>query len=116
MRLRFVAVVVLGCLVHSAAGQVKPRRIRVSQGVMENLIIHKVQPACPGGTARIEGQVLLKVVINKAGRVESLEAVTGHPLLIPLAIDAAKQWTYKPFLLNGEAMEVETTIALQFHC
>jgi len=108
--------ILLCCTAGVTAAQVRPTRVRVSEKVMESLIIHKVDPGCPGRTARIQGQVILKAIIDKSGKVENLDVISGHPLLLPLAIETAKQWTYKPYLLNGDPMIVETQIHLDFRC
>ena len=93
-----------------------PKRIRVSQGVTEGRLIRKVEPRYPplALSARIQGQVLLSAVISKSGEVQNLLLVSGHPMLVPAAIDAVKQWRYRPYLLNGEPVEVETTITVNF--
>jgi protein TonB len=65
-------------------------------------------------TARIQGRVVLKVVISKTGDVVSLALVSGDPLLAPAAIDAVKQWKYKPYLLNGNPVEVDTQVTVNF--
>jgi TonB family protein len=93
-----------------------PQRVRVSSGVASGLIIKKVAPSYPPDArlARIQGQVVLKAVIDKDGNVESLELVSGHPLLAPAAIEAVKQWKYKPYLLNGTPVKVETQILVNF--
>ncbi len=93
-----------------------PTRVRVSQGVTEGLLIHKVQPTYPplARQARIQGQVILTAVISKGGTIEGLKLVQGHPMLAPAAIDAVKQWRYKPYILNGEPVEVETQITVNF--
>jgi protein TonB len=94
-----------------------PKRIRVSQGVIQGQCIHKVEPIYPkiALSARIQGQVLLRAVINKNGEVTELQVISGHPMLIPAAVEAVKQWRYRPYLLNGEAVEVETTITVTFN-
>jgi protein TonB len=56
----------------------------------------------------------LKALINQIGDVESLSLISGHPLLVPAAMDAVKQWKYRPYLLNGKAVNVETQIAVNF--
>ena len=56
----------------------------------------------------------MKAIINKAGDVESLELISGHPMLVQAAMDAVKQWKYKPYLLNGKAVEVETQVTVNF--
>ncbi|MFZ0796938.1 MAG: energy transducer TonB [Terriglobales bacterium] len=98
------------------ATPVTPKRIRVSQGVTEGRLIHKVEPPYPklAQSARIQGQVLLTAIISKTGEIENLVLISGHPLLAPAAIEAVKQWRYRPFLLNGEPVEVETTITVNF--
>jgi TonB family protein len=92
------------------------QRTRVSQGISQGLLISKVQPIYPdtARTARISGTVVLKALINQAGEVESLSLISGHPLLVPAAIDAVKQWKYRPYLLNGKAVNVETEIQVNF--
>jgi len=91
-------------------------RVRVAQGVAEALIVSKVQPDYPplARQARIQGQIILKAQIDKKGDIVSLELVSGHPMLAPAAIDAVKQWKYKPYLLNGKAVAVETQITVNF--
>jgi protein TonB len=64
--------------------------------------------------ARIQGVVILDAVIAKDGSVDELKVISGHPLLTGAAIDAVKQWKYKPTTLNGEPVEVQTTITVTF--
>jgi len=90
-----------------------PKRVRVSESIMQDLLLHKVDPVQPPAV-RVEGPVILKAVIDKAGVVQSLQRVTGQPMLVPAAIEAAKQWKYQPFLLNGDQVEVETTVHVNF--
>jgi protein TonB len=93
-----------------------PQRVRVSQGVSAGLLVRKVNPAYPplARQARIQGQVVLRAVISKDGSIEGLTLVSGHPMLAPAAIDAVKQWKYKPYLLNGEPVEVDTEVLVNF--
>jgi periplasmic protein TonB len=93
-----------------------PTRVRVSQGVTQGLLIRKVQPNYPplARQARIQGQVLLAAEISKDGSIENLHLISGHPMLAPAAIEAVKQWKYKPYILNGEPVEVETQITVNF--
>jgi TonB family protein len=93
-----------------------PMRVRVSQGVSTGLLVTKVPPQYPDDAkqARIQGQVVLKALIDKNGDVEDLSLVSGHPLLAPAAIEAVKQWKYKPYLLNGQPVKVETQILVNF--
>ena len=93
-----------------------PQRVRVSQGVSQGLLIHQVKPTYPplARQARIQGAVVLQAVITKDGTIQGLKVVSGHPMLTPSAIDAVKQWRYKPYFLNGEPVEVETAITVNF--
>jgi periplasmic protein TonB len=93
-----------------------PQRVRVSQGVSQGLLVKKVQPAYPplARQARIQGQVILQAEISKDGTIENLRLISGHPMLAPAAIEAVKQWRYKPYLLNGEPVAVETTVMVNF--
>jgi len=65
-------------------------------------------------SARIQGSVVLQAVISKEGVIENLRVVTGHPMLVPPAIDAVRQWRYRPYILNNEPVEVETQITVNF--
>jgi periplasmic protein TonB len=91
-------------------------RVRVSQGVSAGRLLNKVQPVYPvmARNARVQGQVVLAAIISKDGAIEELRIVSGHPLLVPAALDAVRQWHYKPYLLNGEPVEVETTVTVNF--
>jgi len=93
-----------------------PQRVRVSQGVSQGLLVRKVNPTYPplARQARIAGTVILRAVISKDGSIENLTLVSGHPMLAPAAIDAVKQWKYKPYLLNGEPVEVDTEVQVNF--
>jgi protein TonB len=93
-----------------------PQRVRVSQGVSAGLLVRKVNPNYPplARQARIQGQVILRAVISKDGSIDGLTLVSGHPMLAPAAIDAVKQWKYKPYLLNGEPVEVDTEVLVNF--
>ena len=64
--------------------------------------------------ARIQGQVVLQAVISKEGTIQNLQLISGHPMLAPAAIEAVKQWRYKPYLLNGEPVEVDTQVVVNF--
>lgn len=95
---------------------VTPKRIRISQGVTTGMLLRKIEPVYPfiATQARIQGQVVLKAIIDKNGDIQNLEAESGHPMLIPAAIAAVRQWHYRPYLLNGQPVEVETTITVTF--
>jgi protein TonB len=93
-----------------------PRRIAVSQGVAEGLLISKVVPRYPAIArgARVEGVVTLGATIGKAGTLENVRVVNGHPLLVSSAVEAVKQWRYTPYKLNGQPVPAETTIVVKF--
>jgi len=110
---------VIGGIINSTAlvpKAVVPQRIRVSQGVTQGLLIKKVQPVYPplARQARIQGNVLLQAEISTEGTIENLHLISGHPMLAPAAIEAVKQWRYKPYILNGEPVPVETQITVIF--
>ena len=93
-----------------------PTRVRVSQGVMQGLLIFKQPPIYPeeARTAHIQGTVLMVMEISREGSVCRIALISGHPLLAPAAIDAVKQWKYRPYLLNGQPVEVETQAQVNF--
>jgi periplasmic protein TonB len=93
-----------------------PQRVRVSSGVQSGLLIRKVTPNYPqlAKQARIQGTVVLQAEISKEGTIQNLQLISGHPMLAPAAIEAVKQWRYKPYLLNGEPVAVETQVVVNF--
>jgi len=95
---------------------VTPQRVRISQGVTKGLLVHKIEPPYPplARAARVQGDVILNAIIDVNGEIQNLQLVSGHPMLVPAAIAAVKQWRYKPYLLNGQPVEVETTITVIF--
>ena len=95
---------------------VAPQRIRVGGNVQKANLINAPKPVYPplAKQARISGVVKLNAIISKEGVIEQLNVVSGHPLLIPAALEAVKQWRYKPTLLNGEPVEVITQIDVNF--
>ena len=94
----------------------RPMRVRVSQGVSTGLLITRVEPQYPDDArqARIQGTVVLKALIDANGDVEDLTLVSGHPMLVPAALEAVKHWKYKPYSLNGQPVKVETQITVNF--
>jgi protein TonB len=92
---------------------VKP--LRVSHWAEGN-IIYRVQPRYPpiARLARVQGTVELRAIISKAGTIENLVVVSGSPTLVKSAIEAVRQWRYRPYLLNNEPIEVETEITVNF--
>jgi TonB family protein len=110
---------IIGGILSSKPPQTDPaqtQRVRVSSGVSTGLLVKKVPPQYPDEAkqARIQGQVVLQAKIDKNGDVEELTLVSGHPMLAPAAIEAVKQWKYKPYLLNGQPVKVETQIVVIF--
>jgi protein TonB len=97
------------------ARPVAVRPLLVSHLAEANLL-HKVQPVYPplARQARIQGGVELRAIIGKTGAIENLVVVRGHPMLAPAAVEAVKQWRYRPYLLNGEPIAVETDITVNF--
>jgi len=79
-------------------------------------LIHRVNPVYPplAKQTRVQGIVVLEATISKDGAIESLRVVSGHPLLSQAALDAVKQWRYRPLVLNGEPTDVITTITVTF--
>ncbi len=89
--------------------------LRVSHWAEGNLI-YRVQPVYPplARQARIQGTVQLRAIVSKTGTIENLVAISGHPMLVPSALNAVRQWRYRPYLLNGEPIEVETEVTVNF--
>lgn len=93
-----------------------PQRIKVGGNVQAAMLAKKVAPVYPdqAKSAGIQGSVTLDVVIAKDGTVESVTPVEGHPLLVAAAVEAVQQWVYKTTLLNGQPIEVATTVTVPF--
>lgn len=93
-----------------------PQKLRVSSGVAAGMLVRQVKPQYPplAVQARIQGTVVLQAVIGKDGTVQDLRLISGHPMLAPAAIEAVRQWRYRPYLLNGEPVEVDTQINVNF--
>jgi protein TonB len=93
-----------------------PQRIRVGGNVQAANLIKKITPPYPqlAKQARIQGTVRFTAIIGKDGTIQNLQLIQGHPLLVPAAQEAVKQWVYKPTLLNGEPVEVVTQIDVNF--
>jgi periplasmic protein TonB len=89
--------------------------LRVSHWAEGNLI-YRLQPMYPilARQARIQGTVELRAVISKSGTIENLTIIRGHAMLVTAAVEAVKQWRYRPYLLNNEPIEVETDITVNF--
>jgi TonB family protein len=93
-----------------------PSRIRIASNVVEGQRLRDVAPVYPdlARQAGVQGAVRLNIVIDKQGHVSNISVISGHPLLIPAALDAVKQWEYKPTLLNGQPVEVATEVSVPF--
>ena len=93
-----------------------PKRIRVPAQIAEANLVYDVAPKYPpeAGRARIEGAVVLLAVIGKDGSVEDVSVKSGLSVLAQAAIEAVKQWRYRPYLLNGEPVEVDSQITINF--
>ena len=79
-------------------------------------IVHQVLPVYPdlARKAHIQGDVRLQAVITREGTIAELSVISGHPMLAPAALDAVRQWRFRPYMLNGQAVPVETTITVNF--
>ncbi len=113
---------VLGGVIGGMGGAPPPPKphqtgpLRVGGNVQAARIINRVQPSYPplARQTRISGTVRLHAIISKDGTIRELEVLNGHPLLQQAALDAVRQWRYQPTLLNGEPVEVDTTIDVIF--
>lgn len=88
----------------------------VSSGVMKGMLIDQAIPKYPAvaQAIRASGTVILQATISRSGTIENLRVVEGLPMLRQAALDAVKQWRYRPYMLNGQPVEVETTVDVQF--
>ena len=93
-----------------------PQMVRVSQGVMEGLLLKRVQPRYPTQALqmRIQGPVQLQATITKNGDIQNLKVVSGDAVLAHAAQEAVRQWKYKPYYLDGEPVQIETQILVNF--
>lgn len=100
---------------------VAPQRIkgpvRISGGVMTAMVVNRVDPVYPEGAkaSGVSGSVVLDAVISKSGTVETLKVMSGPAVLASAATDAVKQWTYRPYQLGGQPVEVRTTVTVNFN-
>ncbi len=92
------------------------QRIRVGGNVQAAMLVRQPKPVYPplARQARIQGTVRLNAIIGRDGRIQNLAVASGHPLLVPSALEAVKQWVYRPTMLNGEPVEVVTVIDVNF--
>jgi periplasmic protein TonB len=92
------------------------KRIRLGGNVQSAKLLAQPQPAYPALAiqARVQGTVILHAIINRQGEVSELQVISGHPLLVQAALDAVRRWRYQPTELNGDPVEVDTTITVSF--
>jgi TonB family protein len=90
--------------------------VRVSEKVAQQMALKKVEPVYPqvAKISRITGTVVMLAVIGKEGKITALQLISGHPLLAPAALKAVKEWNYRPYIFDGEPVEVQTTIEVHF--
>ena len=90
--------------------------MKIGSGAADGLLVRKIPPSYPleAKLVRLEGTVVLHAVIDSAGEVSQVNALSGPPLLESAAVDAVKQWQYRPFSQNGQPVDVETTIEVVF--
>jgi protein TonB len=93
-----------------------PSSLRVSQGVSQGLILRKVPPVYPPMALQLhkQGAVELLVTVTKQGTISNVKVVSGDALLVKAAVDAVRQWKYRPYLLNGEPVDIQTQITINF--
>jgi TonB family protein len=88
----------------------------VSSGIMQANLISKPDPIYPeiAKAAHVQGAVLLHAIVSKTGAVEALNVISGAAMLQQSSMEAVRQWKYKPYLLNGEPVEVDTTVTVTY--
>jgi protein TonB len=93
-----------------------PKKVNISAGVAVGMLLVKTQPIYPpiAKAARVSGTVVLQATISKSGTIEGLHVMSGPAMLQQAAQDAVRQWRYRPYLLNNEPVEVETTVNVIF--
>ena len=91
-------------------------RVQLGNGVAQANLISQMPPVYPpeAKAARIQGVVRLTVDIGADGRVEGISPISGPPALVESAVDAVRQWVYRPVLLNGEAVAITTTVDVNY--
>jgi protein TonB len=96
--------------------QPEKQSVKLSEGVLEAQLISRIEPQYPSiaRQTKTEGTVRLHAIISRDGRITALDVISGHPFLVKAALDAVRQWRYRPTMLNGEPVEVETSITVIF--
>jgi TonB family protein len=102
----------------SRSPNLDPLPVPVSQGVSSGLVTRKVTPQYPeiALNGRVQGQVVMRAVIDKNGDIEELAPISGSPILAAAALEAVKQWKYRPYVFNGQPVRIETQITVVFEC
>ncbi len=90
--------------------------VRLSSGVTDGLLIQRITPDYPyiAKIGHIQGSVVLQATIGRDGTIQNLQAVSGHPVLVKAAMEAVRRWRYRPYLLNNQAVDVDTQITVNF--
>jgi TonB family protein len=115
MKRCFTALLIVSFGVSVLLGQEERDPVSVAEEEMQKLLIHRVDPVLPPEPeAHLQGTVVLRAVISKTGVVENLQMVSGHPMLVPAALNAVKQWRYRHYEINGIPVRVETTVCVAF--
>jgi protein TonB len=93
-----------------------PKKVNISGGVAQGMLLQKTIPMYPpiAKAARVQGTVVLQATISKTGTIEGLHVISGPAMLQQAAMDAVRSWRYRPYLLNNEPVEVETTVNVVF--
>ena len=96
--------------------QAPPKKVNISGGVAAGLLLQKTQPSYPpiAKAARVSGTVVLQATISKTGTITNLRVISGPEMLRQAALDAVRTWRYRPYLLNNEPVEVDTTVNVIF--
>jgi periplasmic protein TonB len=100
----------------AAVPHAAPQALRVSQGVSQGLLVKKIAPVYPPQAVqmRVQGSVQILASISKDGNITDVKLINGDPILARSAMDAVKQWKYKPYYLDGQPMEIQTQITVNF--
>lgn len=106
----------LNGVLNSTAAQPSLGRVRVSQGVSQGLLIKQVQPRYPANAlaTHTEGAVQIEATIDKEGNVVNPKVLSGPSMLTTAALEAVRQWRYKPYYLDGQPVAIQTQITIRF--
>jgi protein TonB len=102
--------------IHDSLSHIASKPAFRTSTMLQGSLIRRVEPVYPplARAARIQGPVVLAAIISTAGTIEHLQVLSGHPMLVNAALQAVGQWRYRPYVLNGEVIEVETQITVNF--